>query len=130
MMIKQNKCFFIHESIEYLGRIVEPKALSIALKTIDALKMTASKNKTKLRSFLGLCNVYRIFAKDFASVATPLNKQLKKPESDHFTMTDEKMEKVEELKNCRTSQPVLACRAPINGTSSIQTPMKTNLGAS
>lgn len=49
MTIKLNKCSFMHESIEYLGHIVKPKELSVALKTIDAFeKMTPQTNKTQL----------------------------------------------------------------------------------
>ncbi len=34
--------------------------------------------QTKVRSFLGSCNVYRRFVKDFAKIASPLNDLPKK----------------------------------------------------
>lgn len=70
LTIKLNNCFFMPEYIEYLGHIVRPKELLVAPKTLYAVqKMTPPRNKMQLRSLLGLCNVYRRFVHDFASVA-------------------------------------------------------------
>jgi len=41
---------------------------------VDALKHAKlPTTKTQLKSFLGMCNVYRRFLKDFAKRAKPLN---------------------------------------------------------
>lgn len=109
LTIKLNKCFFMHESIEYLGNIVRQKELLVEPKTIDAVqRMKAPENKTQIRSFIGLCNVYRRLVKDFASIAALLNKQLKKTTSEEFNLKDDQTESFEELKNRLTSPPVLA----------------------
>ena len=87
MTIKLNKCFFMHEEIEYFGHIVKPKALIIARKTIaDVQEMDPPATKTQLRSFLGMCNVYRRFVPRFASIASPLNFVLRKEASDAFEL--------------------------------------------
>jgi len=43
-------------------------------KNVDALKHAKfATTKTQLKSFLGMCNVYRRFVKDFSKRAKPLN---------------------------------------------------------
>ena len=68
------KCTWFSDQVEYLGHIVRPGELHVHNKNVDALK-TASfpTTKTQLKNFLGMCNVYRRFVKDFAKRAKPLN---------------------------------------------------------
>ena len=61
-----------------------------------------------MRSFLGLCNVYRRFVKDFASIASPLSKKLKKDEPEYFALDDAEMGSFRDLIEKLTSPPVLA----------------------
>lgn len=58
------------------------KELFLAPKTIDAVQKMSPQTKIQLRSFLGLCNVYLLFVKHFASIAALLNDRLKKSEND------------------------------------------------
>jgi RNase H-like domain found in reverse transcriptase len=52
-----------------------------------ALKdMTHPTTQTELRSFLGLCNVYRRFFKDFAKISAPLNILLRKGETPQLSL--------------------------------------------
>lgn len=46
--------------------------------------------KTELRSFLGLCNVYSLFVKNFEMKAHSLNDLLKKGASDKFELKVDK----------------------------------------
>lgn len=127
MTIKLNKCFFMYESIEYLEHIVKPQELFVAPKTIDAVqKMSPPQTKTQLRSFLGLCNVYRRFTKDFASIEEPLNKQLKKYENEEFTLTEKQMESFNELKSRLTSPLYSPYLMTKNRLFSILTPTPNN----
>jgi hypothetical protein len=67
---------------EYLGHVIRPGQLSVAEKTTAALKDTKHPTtQTELRSFLGLCNVYRCFFKGFSKIAAPLNVLLRKGET-------------------------------------------------
>jgi len=68
------KCTWFSEEVKYLGHIVRPGQLHVHNKNVDALKHAKfSTTKTKVRSFLGMCNVYRRFVKDFAKRTKPLN---------------------------------------------------------
>jgi len=68
------KCTWFSDEVEYLGHIVRPGQLHVRNKKVDALKHAKLPTKqTQLKSFLGLCNVYRRLVKDFAKRAKPLN---------------------------------------------------------
>lgn len=63
--------------------------------------------KTEVRSFIRLCNVYRRFVKDFASITAQLNKELRKTEPDDFVCSEEQLDSFNELKMKLTSPAVL-----------------------
>ncbi len=59
----------------------------------------------QLRSFLGFCNFYHRFIKDYANHSKALNKLLKKTEM--WNWTDEQQKAFDDLKNSFSTQPVL-----------------------
>jgi len=68
------KCTWFSDEVEFLGHIVRPGQLHVDNKSVDALKDAKfPTTKTQLKSFLGICHVYRRFVKDFAKRAKPLN---------------------------------------------------------
>jgi hypothetical protein len=68
------KCRFIQESVSYLWHVLFPGKLAIAAKNTHTLRTAKPpKTKTELRSFLGLCKVYRRFVAGFAEIVHPLN---------------------------------------------------------
>jgi len=72
--LKALKCHLFSNEVEYLGHVVRPGRLSVNEKNLKAIKKAAFlKTQTQLRSFLGMCNVYRRFTVDFAKTAKPLN---------------------------------------------------------
>jgi len=112
--LKINKCFFFQKQVEYLGHMVNPGRLEIDKTNVESLRQAEPpKNKTQLRSFLGLCNVYRRFIDDFTGLAHPLNKLLKKGTPDTFTLDAEQRDAFNALINRVCSPPVLAL--PRNG---------------
>ena len=77
--LELKKCEFLTDKVKYLGHIVRPGKLEIDKARIAALeKAEPPRDQSELRSFLGLCNVNRLFIPQFAETAAPLNVLLKK----------------------------------------------------
>lgn len=70
MTIKLKKCHFFSELTKYLGQVVVPGKLRVDRKTTEAVAALRSLTTvSQIRSFLGLCNVYRRFVPGFAKIA-------------------------------------------------------------
>jgi hypothetical protein len=63
------------------------------------------KNVKQLQQFLGICNYYRKFIKDYAKIATPLNKLLKA--ENKFKWENEQKEAFKSMKDALIEYPVL-----------------------
>jgi len=105
------KCTWFSDEVEYLGHIVRPGQLHVHNKNVDALKHAKfPTTKTQLKSFLGMCNVYRWFVKDFdIFAAKPLN-ALTRAEipPDLPPPTDAAIAAFEDLRNALLCPPVLS----------------------
>ena len=109
LTLRIEKCKFLHTTIDYLGHVIRPGKLHVASKNVEAVRNFAPpRTITELRSFLGLCNVYRRFVRDFAEKATPLNRKLRKGEPTSFELNDEEMKSFNTLRDALTTTPVLA----------------------
>ena len=100
MSLQLRKCFFLQNRVEYLGHIASPGKLSVARKICDAvLHMEPPTTFTELKSFLGLCNVYRRFVEKFAHNASPLTKKRPVTDRPEFEpLNDVELEAFEPLK--------------------------------
>ena len=77
--LKLAKCRFFTDTVKYLGHVIRPGTLEVdEVATAALTKAKPPKTQTELRSFLGLCNVYRRFVPNYSHVAAPLNAFLKK----------------------------------------------------
>jgi len=73
--LKLSKCHLFQQEVEYLGHVVRPGQLLVSQKNIKILAQALPpRNQTELKSFLGMCNVYRRYIKDYAHIAKPLTK--------------------------------------------------------
>jgi Reverse transcriptase (RNA-dependent DNA polymerase) len=79
LSLNLKKCHFFRSELSYLGHVIGPGTLSVSEKNTRALRTAKPPTtQTELRSFLGLCNVYRRFVSGFAKIAEPLNALLRK----------------------------------------------------
>ena len=112
--LKLSKCSFFKDEVDYLGHVVKPGKLAVAQKTTEAVKnFKPLETVTHVKSFLGLCNVYRRFVPNFARVAAPLNKLTRKGVSPKLPpLTEEQLQSIQKLKDALISAPILALPRP------------------
>ena len=108
---KRSKCDFMKDSIAYLGHIITRDGITVDPKKVDAIRTwDIPQNLTQVQSFLGLCNYYRRFVKDFAKLGTPLSDLTKKDKP--FEWGKEQQKSFDILKKRLTETPVLRCANP------------------
>jgi hypothetical protein len=82
LSLKLIKCHLFKEAVDYPGDVIRTGKLAVSEKNTVALRNApVLKTQTELRSFLGLCNVYRRFVHRFAAVEAPLTSLLGKGRS-------------------------------------------------
>lgn len=104
------KFSWFSREVEYLGHLISPGRVHVHNKNVAALQdATFPTSKTQLKSFLGMCNVYRRFVKDFAKRARPLNAMTKaEVPPDLPKPTDSALAAFEDLRHALLTPPVLA----------------------
>ncbi|CAN8075918.1 unnamed protein product [Agarophyton chilense] len=112
--LKLRKCAFFQASVDYLGHVVLSGKLKVATRTTNAiLQAKPPRTHMELRSFVGLCNVYRRFFQGFAKISAPLNAMLKKGTPSEFeALTDDQYEAFHTLKDKLLNPPMLALPKP------------------
>ena len=105
--LKPSKCYFVQQKVDYLGHVVSAEGLSPNPNKIQAVQdFPIPQNTTGIKAFLGLCNYYRRFIKDFAQIASPLNKLTSKNAKFHWTADCQRA--FDTLKRALVSAPVLS----------------------
>jgi len=104
------KCTWFSDEVEYLGHIVRPGQLHVHNENVDALKHASfPTTKTQLKSFLRMCNVYRLFVKDFEKRAKPLNAMTRaEVPPDLSKTTDAALAALDDLRQALLAPPNLA----------------------
>lgn len=73
LFLKPEKCEFEKDKIEYLGVMVSNGQVTMdPIKVEGILEWPTPKSVKETQSFLGFCNFYRRFIKDFSKIAQPL----------------------------------------------------------
>ena len=79
LFAKIEKCDFHVKKTNFLGFTISPKGLTMDKNKLQSIfEWPTPRNLKELQSFLGLCNFYRRFIKDFALIMEPLRPLLKK----------------------------------------------------
>jgi RNase H-like domain found in reverse transcriptase/Reverse transcriptase (RNA-dependent DNA polymerase) len=110
LTLNLKKCHLLKDTVDYLGHVIRPGQHSVAEKnTVALIDMTQPTTQTELRSFLGLCNVYRRFVKGFAKIAVPRNILLRKGETPQLSpLSPEQVFAFDTLRASLLHPPVLA----------------------
>jgi len=114
LTLKTTKCKFAESKINLLGYTVSEDGVRTDVNKIRAIKeFPRPTNITRVQSFLGLCNFYRKFVNNFATIARPLHEITKK---NSFKWKNEQETAFTELKTALINAPVLAHFNPDLGT--------------
>ena len=107
LKLKPSKCHFAAQEVEYLGHLISRDGLKPNPSKIEVVKNYPTPKKVKdIRAFLGLCNYYRKFIKNYSLLAAPLNQLTKKDTT--FQWTSKCDISFSALKTSLTTAPILA----------------------
>ena len=103
------KCNFFTESVNYLGHAIRPGLLQVGDKSLDAIgEAKPPTTPTQVRSFLGLCNVYKRFVPSFVHISAPLVSLTTNDAPDHIpSLTAQQLQAFETLKNALIHAPII-----------------------
>jgi len=106
MKIHLKKCEFVVTSIVYFGHGILPNGIMVHwAKVVAILVMPNPIDVRTLRSFIGLCNYYRIYVRDFNIIVHPFYALLKKDVA--WTWSEEVQEAFKTFKEKLSEFPIL-----------------------
>ena len=74
LKLKPSKCRLLRDEVLFLGHVVSGQGIGPNPELIKTVQTwSPPKNLTELQAFVGLCNYYRRFVKDFAEICSPLH---------------------------------------------------------
>lgn len=107
LKIQIDKCNFFCKETEYLGHVLTTDGIKPNPKKIkDITELRLPTTQKQIKSFLGITGYYRKFMKDYARVAQPMTKYLKK-DSKINNLDPSYVNAFEQLKTLITSHPIL-----------------------
>ena len=106
LFLKPEKCSFGQTTLSYLGNIIGNGEIRMSPNKVTAVsEWPVPQNKSQLQSFLGFCNYYRRFIRNFSGIARPLHVLTGNVD---WTWSDKEQEAFEKLKTSICSEPVIA----------------------
>jgi len=106
MKIHPKKCEFVVTSVVYLGHEILPNGIMAHwAKIVAILEMPNPTNVHILRSFMELCNYYKIYVEDFSTIIHPFYALLKKEVA--WTWNEKAQEAFDTLKEKLSKFPIL-----------------------
>jgi len=111
LYLKPEKCQFAKQRLSYLGYIISPDQVQMdPIKLKGIFNWPAPSTIKETRKFLGFCNFYRKFIKDYTKIASPINQLVKK--NTKFTWTEEAQKAFNKLKKKFEEKPILITLDP------------------
>ena len=87
LKLKTEKCKFVQKAVKYLGHVVSAEGICPdPAKTEVVVSYPVPTSAKEVKQFMGLCNYYRRFVKDYSKIAAPLFKLLSKENAKFFCM--------------------------------------------
>jgi hypothetical protein len=106
MKIKITKCKFSRRQVEFLGHTITKEGLSPQKSKIEAVqKISTPRNRTDVRSFLGLVGYYRRFISKYSEIARPLYHLTS--DKNQFVWTEDCEQAMQILKERLSTSPIL-----------------------
>ncbi|KYB24698.1 hypothetical protein TcasGA2_TC031841 [Tribolium castaneum] len=106
LTLKPSKCHYLKKEIEILGFKVNAEGISVDQNKINGIaNMPTPKSVKEVQRFLGMCNYYRKFIKNFSAIARPLHEVTKRKLK--FEWSKEQEQAFNMLKEKMTTTPVL-----------------------
>ena len=103
---KLKKCEFHQPKVEFLGHVLSGQGISTDPKKIKSVEEWPTPTCVKdVQRFIGLCNFYRRFVENFATIAKPLHNLTKK--NSKFIWDEKCNDSFLKLKKSLTSSPTL-----------------------
>lgn len=106
LFAKLEECEFLATSVEFLGYVVSAEGIAMDPKKVDAITAWPTPRNTRdVLSFLGFCNLYRQFIRNYSGIAAALTWLTRKDVP--FKWDDVAEESFQTLKNAFTSADIL-----------------------
>lgn len=107
LQLKISKCIFYAKQFEYLGHIITKDGMRANPKKVEVIKNYPRPTKIKhIQSFLGLCNYFRRYVRNYARIAKPMTLLLKKEQP--FIWTDSQQKSFDTLRHALIEEVTLA----------------------
>jgi len=107
LYVKLEKCEWKVQEVGFLGVVIGPDGIKMEKEKVrGVLEWPTPKCVKDVQKFLGLANYYRRFIKDFAEIARPMHRLVRKQEKWNWGSKQEEV--FRRLKEIFTSEPVLA----------------------
>ena len=107
LKLQPPKCIFARKSVSFLGHIISAKDIAADPTKVNKVATWPTPTcRRDVQQFLGLCNYYRRFIKNFADIARPLHRLTEKTAT--FMWSENCQSAFEDLRKKLTDAPVLA----------------------
>ena len=108
LTVKPSKCRVAYTQVDVVGHRVGEGHLTTHMDTVKrVMNAEVPRNKTQVRSLLGLVGYCRKFANNFASLTAPLSDLNKNGKPDTVQWNDDLQKRIDEIKSQLCNTPVL-----------------------